>query len=89
MNAHTPDRSILEALEEVRLLNQQNMKKFMAVDAERGKLRATNAELLAILRRILSAHQSGNNGSVMGEAVLCRQFELAASAAIARAEGKQ
>ncbi len=52
-------------------------------------LRATNAELLAILRRILAAHQSGNNGSVMGEAVLCRQLELAASEAIRRAEGKQ
>ncbi len=56
--------------------------------AERDRLREVNAELLAILKRILSAHQTGNNGAINGEATLCRHFEAAAEDAIAKAEGK-
>lgn len=51
-------------------------------------LRDAAPDLLKALKRILAAHQSGNNGAVMGEAVLCRHFEAMAEEAIAKAEGK-
>lgn len=34
------------------------------------------------LQRIYKANESGNNGSVMGEAVLCRQFSAQANEAL-------
>jgi hypothetical protein len=43
---------------------------------------------LDVLKRILAAHDSKNNGAVMGEAVLCREFAESARAAIANATGK-
>jgi hypothetical protein len=46
------------------------------------------ADLLKVLKRILAAHQTKNNGAVMGEAVLCRHFEMMAEDVIARAEGR-
>lgn len=35
-----------------------------------------------VLNNILSAHESKNNGAVMGEAVLCKHFETAAKEAL-------
>ena len=55
------------------------------VGAERDKLRQINAELVGILSRILRAHESGNNGLVMGEAVLCEAFAILAREALAKA----
>lgn len=37
--------------------------------------------------RILAAHESGNNGAVMGEAVLCEYFAKMAKAALEMAKG--
>jgi len=54
--------------------------------AQPDKAAPDYAPAVAILKRILAAHQSGNNGAVMGEAILCRQFEIAAEEAIAKAE---
>ena len=45
-------------------------------------------DLLAILSRILYAHDTGNNGAVTGEAVLCHQFAETARAAINKATGR-
>lgn len=50
-----------------------------------ARLIAAAPELLDVLRRILSAHDSGNNGAVMGEAVLCQMFSEMARAAIRKA----
>lgn len=45
-------------------------------------------KLLAALECILRAHDTGNNGAVMGEAVLCPYFADMARAAIAEARGE-
>ncbi len=50
-----------------------------------ARLIAAAPDLLAILQRILAADETNNNGAVNGEAVLCKQFALAASAVIERA----
>jgi len=52
-----------------------------------AEYRLANAapELLAVLTRILYAHETGNCGASMGEAVLCGQFAAAARAAIDKA----
>lgn len=41
-----------------------------------------------ILKRILYAHETKNNGAAMGEAILCEMFEQLAREAIREAEGK-
>ena len=56
-------------------------------DYANARLIASAPDLLAILRRILAAHDSKNNGAVMGEAVLCPMFADIARAAIAKATG--
>ena len=43
--------------------------------------------LLAVLTRILYAHDTGNCGAVTGEAILCGQFASAARDAINEATG--
>ncbi len=48
---------------------------------------AAAPDLLAALEMILKAHQSGNNGAYMGEAVLCRYFEGMAQDVINKAKG--
>ena len=53
-----------------------------------ARLIAAAPELLAALERILRAHDSGNNGAYMGEAVLCKMFATQARAAIAKAQAK-
>jgi len=45
-------------------------------------------DLLAILERILGAHDTKNNGAYMGEAVLCHHYAETARAAIAKARGE-
>ena len=55
-----------------------------ATAAERDKLLQINAELAGVLSRILRAHESGNNGLVMGEAVLCEGFAILAREALAK-----
>lgn len=88
MSAHTPDRSILEVLEEARALNQQNMKTFMAIDAERNKLRATNAELLAALKDTVELARKAITQHGTDAEYADIRLEKALTA-IARAEGKQ
>lgn len=56
--------------------------------AEVERLQAVNAELVAALDRILRAHDSKNNGAVMGEAVLCEQFAAHARYALSKAKGE-
>lgn len=56
-------------------------------DVNDADLVAAAPEMLEILERILRAHQSGNNGAYMGEAVLCRMFEDMAYQAINKAKG--
>ena len=60
---------------------------FTPEEAANARLIASAPDLLAILRRILAAHDSKNNGAVMGEAVLCPMFADIARAAIAKATG--
>jgi hypothetical protein len=45
-------------------------------------------DLLDVLTNILNAHDSGNNGAYMGEAVICEAFAHAARAAIVKARGE-
>lgn len=45
-------------------------------------------ELYEALLAISRAHESGNNGAYMGEAVLCGYFAEKARQALARAEGR-
>lgn len=52
-----------------------------------ARLIAAAPEMFDILERILRAHDSGNNGAVMGEAVLCRVFASQARDAISKAKG--
>lgn len=52
-----------------------------------ARLIAAAPDMLQILQRILRAHESGNNGAFMGEAVLCDAFAMEARAAIAKATG--
>jgi hypothetical protein len=59
----------------------------LAHSPDLAPLIASAPDLLAILRRILAAHDSKNNGAVMGEAVLCPMFADIARAAIAKATG--
>lgn len=54
---------------------------------EDARLIAAAPELLKTLCAILRAHESDNNGAVMGEAVICEQFAEMARFAIAKAEG--
>lgn len=49
---------------------------------------AAAPELFYTLERILVAHESGNNGLVMGEAGLCKHFEAMAREAIDKARGR-
>jgi hypothetical protein len=51
-----------------------------------SKLDEAFYELLAALEHIVNAHDSGNNGAYMGEAVLCPMFAELARAAIAKAK---
>jgi hypothetical protein len=64
----------------------------MAVPIEEAeanaRLIAAAPELLIALDRILRAHESGNNGAVMGEVTLCEFFVDTARAAIAKAKGE-
>ena len=63
---------------------------YVLSDQERdslGPVLAAAPELLAALEKILNAHDSGNNGACMGEAVLCQMFAELARAAIAKAKG--
>lgn len=46
-----------------------------------------HGDLVGVLDRILRAHDSGNNGAVMGEAVLCAQFADLARDVLAKARG--
>ena len=55
--------------------------------AENARLIAAAPDLLAALERILYAHETGNNGASMGEAVLCEYFARMARAAINKAKG--
>ena len=55
-----------------------------AVEAN-ARLIAAAPDLLKALERILYAHDTGNNGASMGEAVLCRHYAEMARAAIAKA----
>jgi hypothetical protein len=48
---------------------------------------AAAPELLHALSRILAAHDSGNNGAVMGEASLCPMFATMARHVITKAKG--
>jgi len=52
-----------------------------------ASLIAAAPDLLDILDRILRAHESNNNGSVMGEAVLCQSLAIRAREAINKAKG--
>lgn len=52
-----------------------------------ARLIAAAPDLLVILKRILYAHDTGNCGASMGEAILCRSYAEHARAAIAKAEG--
>lgn len=45
-------------------------------------------EMLRVAGRILAAHESGNNGMIMGEAVLCPYFATALKYLIDKAEGR-
>jgi hypothetical protein len=47
-------------------------------------VREASEDLLYVTKRILAAHDSGNNGAVMGEARLCPYFADALRAALAR-----
>jgi hypothetical protein len=48
-------------------------------DADRfARLCSAAPDMARLLERILAAHESGNNGAVMGEAVLCEHFAAAA-----------
>jgi len=76
-----PDKSILETLEELRVINRHNQNAFMKVDAERNKLRAVNAELLAAIKQLIGTSQASPAEWVKA----CADV----AAAIARAEGKQ
>ncbi len=51
------------------------------------KCRKQRDGLKSIMSRILAAHDTNNNGAVMGEAVLCKMFAELARAAIAEIEG--
>jgi hypothetical protein len=51
-----------------------------------GPMFAAAPAMLAILERILYAHDTGNCGLSNGEAVLCRSYAEQARAAIAQAE---
>lgn len=50
-----------------------------------GVLIAAAPELLKLLTNILAAHDTKNNGAMMGEAVLCRYFAESARALITKA----
>lgn len=54
--------------------------------AERDRLAAINAELVAALERILYAHDNHGNGAAMGEAILCQQYAAQARAALAKSK---
>lgn len=54
--------------------------------ADRDRLQALNAELVAILSKITRANDSGNNGSVMGEAMLCEAFAIEARSVLAKSK---
>lgn len=61
----------------------------------RNPLRDNDAEVMAaapairdLLSRILRAHDSGNNGAVMGEAVLCEYFTSAARSILSEMGGE-
>ena len=53
-------------------------------------VRACNShdDLVAALETIMRAHESGNNGAFIGEAVLCDHYADMARAALARAKGE-
>ena len=51
---------------------------------EDAALVAAAPDLLSILSRILAAHDTQNNGAVMGEAVLCEHFARLARATLAK-----
>lgn len=59
----------------------------VAYDNAHVELLAAAPALLAALQRIMNAHNSGNNGAFMGEAVVCRAFADEANEAIRAAKG--
>jgi hypothetical protein len=50
----------------------------------RAEVAAQRDELAAVLRKIMNAHNSGNNGAYMGEAHVCRAFAIQANEALAK-----
>lgn len=54
-----------------------------------ARLQALNAELVSILSKITRANDSGNNGSVMGEAMLCEAFAIEARSVLAKSKEAQ
>ena len=57
-------------------------------DAASATLIEAAPAMLHLLGRIMAAHDSGNNGAVMGEAKLCEYFAAQARALIAAAKGE-
>lgn len=53
-----------------------------------SRLIAAAPDLLEALKKILKAHETDNNGAVMGEARLCEYFAKMARSVIAKAEGR-
>lgn len=64
-----------------------NFKNFVELD-NNAHLISAAPDCYEILKRILQAHDSKNNGAYIGEAVLCREFADIARSAIAKAEGR-
>lgn len=54
--------------------------------ARNKELEMQKAEVLKALKKIYNAHDSGNNGAYMGEAVLCGYFSTMCQSIIASAE---
>ena len=91
---HTPgpwaaNISELEASSSLVSVRTENGGYLICSDAgyQNAPLIAAAPDLLDILDRILRAHESGNNGSVMGEAVLCQSLAIRAREAINKAKG--
>lgn len=62
----------------------------VAYNMKDAPLLAASPKLRFVLESILKAHESGNNGAYMGEAVLCEYFASMARSVIAEAkEGEQ
>jgi hypothetical protein len=82
--SYYPDENRIVAFTEYTIANLERSMKPESDEAN-SKLIAAAPELLEALHHILRAHDSGNNGAFMGEAVLCGHFAEKARAAIAKA----